>query len=66
MATKATGTKSTYSITGTLNLQIAIETQAASLDDAVNQAKELKEADFVDMQGDYIDGSMEITGIFKV
>ena len=65
MANKAAKQVSTYSITGTLNIQVSLEIQADSFDAAVAHAKALKESDFVDFTGEYVDGSMEITSIYK-
>lgn len=67
MATKSVTVKpgNTYSITGTLNLQVSVEIQANSITEAVEKAKALKEENFVDILGEYVDGGVEITGIYK-
>jgi len=54
-----------YQVQAKLNLLIAIPIHAASLEEAVEASKKLEEADFVDISGDYLDGSMKITGIYQ-
>jgi hypothetical protein len=63
MAARKT-TKKKYSVYATLHMQICIEVEAESMADALEKSKALKEADFVHIQGDYTDGSMEITGLY--
>lgn len=57
--------KKRFSITAKLELEVSIDVDAASLADAVEMAKGLKEADFVTIDGDFNDGSIEIIGAYR-
>jgi hypothetical protein len=46
-------------------VSIGIEIQATSLEEAVQKSASLKENDFITIEGDYLDGSLEITGVYK-
>ena len=55
-----------YTVQAKLDLFVSTEILAESLEDAVQQSKKLTEHDFVTIpQGDYIDGSMEVTGVYN-
>ena len=54
----------TYVVQADLKLTVGIEVKAKTLEEALVEARTLKETDFVDILGDYIDGSMEVTGIY--
>jgi hypothetical protein len=54
-----------FEIQATLVLLVTTTVPARSLDEAVGKSKELKESDFVDFKGDYMDGKMRITGIYE-
>lgn len=44
---------------------VSVEIKASSLEDALEEAKELKDSDFVDVLGSYNDGSTEVYGVFE-
>ena len=44
---------------------VSVKVKAESLEDAIVKAKELKDGDFVEIFGDYNDGSTEIYGVFQ-
>lgn len=54
-----------YTVQAKLDLFVSIEVRAQSLADALEQSKTLKETDFVEIGGEFIDGSMEVTGVYK-
>lgn len=54
-----------YQVQAVLHLMISVDVQAKSLDDALELSKTMKEVDFVDIQGEYIDGDMRITGAYE-
>jgi hypothetical protein len=54
---------STYNVYARLNLEVSVEIQAQSLEEALEQARKLKEVDFVDIPGEFLDGNMQITGV---
>jgi len=45
--------------------QVILNIRAASLEEALEKAKELKNDDFVTVNGEYADGSTEIQGVLK-
>jgi hypothetical protein len=55
----------TYNIMAKLILDVDITIKADSLEDAISRSKELKEYDFVEFNGNFLDGSMTITGAFE-
>lgn len=61
MATK----KNLYAVQASLNLIVLIEIEASSLKEATEKSASLKEENFVTIEGEYVDGSIEITGVFK-
>jgi hypothetical protein len=44
---------------------VGAEICAGSLEEALEHSKTMKEKDFVDIHGDYIDGRFSITGIYE-
>jgi hypothetical protein len=42
-----------------------VEILAENLEDALAQSKEMKEEDFVTVLGDYMDGSVTVTGVME-
>ena len=54
-----------YNVTATLHLEVGLDVEAASLEEAVAKSKSLKESDFVTIHGDYNEGSIEITSAWK-
>lgn len=61
MATK----ERSYQIQAKLDLLVAIEVSAKSLEEALQKSSNLKETDFVEINGDYIDGNYRITGVYE-
>lgn len=55
----------TYGVWAKTSHLTNIEIKADSLEDAVAKAKELKEEDFVEVHGEYVDGSFEIRGVLR-
>ena len=55
----------TYTIQAKLDLLVGITIKANSLEDALEQSKKLIETDFVTISEDFIDGSLEVTGIYN-
>jgi hypothetical protein len=56
---------SSYSVYAKLTLEVSVSIKAESLADAVVQARELKELDFVDVLGEFCDGSLKVTGVLE-
>lgn len=55
-----------YTVQAKLDLFVSTEILADSLEAAVQQSKSLTEHDFVTIsEGDYIDGNMEVTGVYN-
>lgn len=54
-----------YEIQAKLVLLTSKTISAESLEAATEKAKGLKEIDFVDIHGDFMDGGMRITGIYE-
>jgi len=56
----------TYHVIADIKLEgVSIEITANSLEDALEKAKSLDAADFIDIKGDYNDSDFDITGIWK-
>lgn len=54
-----------FNITAEMRLDVDLQISAEDLDDALEQAKKLKEHDFVKFKGDYIDGEFSIRGVYR-
>ncbi len=54
-----------FEVQARLVLLTTLTVSAKSLEEAMAKAGLLQERDFVEFAGDYIDGSMRITGIFE-
>jgi len=54
-----------FMVTTKLNIDCSINIKAESLEDAVQQTLGLRENDFVDIYGDYMDGDMRVTGVLE-
>ncbi len=54
-----------YEVQAKLTLYTSTTVSARSLEEATEKSKNLKEQDFVDFNGDYIDGNMRITGVYE-
>lgn len=55
----------TFNVMAKLKLECGIDIKAASLEDAVEQARKLKATDFVEVIGDFNDSSIEVFGVFE-
>jgi hypothetical protein len=60
-----TKTLKQFDVTARLKLMVQITIKAESLADALEQSKTLREQKFVSFEGEYIDGSLVITGVSK-
>jgi hypothetical protein len=56
----------TFMIQGKLELIIGVEITAETLQEALNLSKDFSEKHFVDMNGEYQDGSCHITGVYEI
>ena len=54
-----------YGVWARCRQQVIVEIRARSLEDALEKSKELKEEDFVTVNGEYCDGEFEITGVLR-
>ena len=61
----ATTKNITYNVIGKLKLEVAVPVTAPSLEEAIAKARELKETDFVTIDGDYMDGDIKIIGLYE-
>ena len=52
-----------YDITARMIIVASHTINAESMEDAIEQSKELREVDFVKFKGDFLDGSIRITGV---
>ena len=55
----------TYNIMADLKLTVSMMLEARSLEEAIIATKTLKERDFIDILGEFIDGELKITGVFE-
>jgi hypothetical protein len=55
----------TFQVMAKCHRDVSVEIKAENLEDALVKAKELKDGDFVEVLGDYNDGSTEIYGVFE-
>jgi hypothetical protein len=55
----------TYNVYANLNINVAISISAKSLEEALEKSKGFKEKDFIQFEGEYIDGNMKINGIIE-
>lgn len=55
----------TYYANVQLSLEVSVKIEAASMEDAVLKAANLQETDAVKFLGDYNDGSIQLTGVFR-
>lgn len=63
---KATTRKKTYTVTGRVHVDVGLEVEANSLEEAMTKAKDLKLTDFVNILGENNDSSgPEIVSIFS-
>lgn len=53
-----------FTVSAVLNLNVTVDVTARSLEEALQKSKELKDHDFVEILGEYLDGSFEVTGIY--
>lgn len=55
----------TYQVYFTIDLYTSIEIKAASLEEALVLAQEYKVADVIEIPGEHIDSTVELTGVIK-
>jgi len=55
----------TFNVSAKLDLFVTAEVKAETLEEALEQARKMKEQDFITINGEFLDGSMEITGIYE-
>jgi hypothetical protein len=55
----------TYQVMAKVEVDVSIEVQATSLEEAIQKSSSLKEQDFITIDGEYLDGNFEITGVYK-
>lgn len=55
----------TFEVQARLNLLTTITIEAQSLEEAMAKSKTLKEGDFVNFEGEFMDGGMRITGLYE-
>jgi hypothetical protein len=54
-----------YQVVAKLELYVSAEIFAVGLEEAVQKAITLKEDNFVEILGDYLDGVCEVTGVYQ-
>ena len=54
-----------FDVTARMVLMVQHTIKAESFEDALLQSKSMTEIDFVDFKGDFIDGSIAITGVSR-
>lgn len=52
-----------YEVTARMLILASITINAESLEDAVEQSKDMEEIDFIKFKGSFIDGSIRISGV---
>lgn len=58
-------TMKTFTVFARLNIECTLSIKAESLEDVIAQARTLKELDFINLKGDFLDGSMKIEGAME-
>lgn len=56
--------KKTYNVSFNIEVFTSIEVSADSLEDALAQAREFGVTDVIDIPGEHIDSSLEVTGVY--
>ena len=54
-----------YEVTARMLILASITINAESLEDAVEQSKDMKEIDFIKFKGIFMDGSIRISGVSR-
>ena len=54
-----------YHVMAKLNLDVGVDIKAASLEDAVDVSKTLTISNFVTFEGELMDSSLSIEGVYK-
>ena len=54
-----------FSVMAKVEIETSITIRAESLEDAVEKATNLKEADFVEIHGEFVGGEVKITGCYE-
>jgi len=55
-----------FNIMAKVTIDTTLTIRAKDLDDAVEIGKSLREVDFVDIKGDFIDGDLKVYGAYEV
>lgn len=55
----------TYHIQADIKTLVSIEIKAENMRDAIAQSEALQVQDFITIDGEYIDGELDITGIYS-
>ena len=62
---KNSKTLKTFSVNADLKIWAGIEIKAESLEDALEQGRKLKELDFITVKGEFLDGSIKLSGLYE-
>jgi len=54
-----------FTVMADLKIATTIIIEAESLEDAILKSKELRVEDFVDVQGELMDGEVKLTGVYE-
>lgn len=65
MADKKTEKKTSYQVQAVLHIMTTVNIDAINIQDAIDQAKNMKEENFVTFAGEYLDGTCRITGVYE-
>jgi hypothetical protein len=52
-----------YQVYARLNLEVSVKIKAETLEEALKEARTMKEEDFVNILGEYLDGRMKVIGV---
>jgi hypothetical protein len=55
----------TFNVSFNVEVFTSIQISAESIEDAITKARELGVTDVVEIPGEYIDGSLELTGAYE-
>jgi hypothetical protein len=55
---------SKYNVSADIKVSVCIMVGGKTLEEALAEARKLEVTDFVTIEGDYLDGELEITGVY--
>lgn len=55
-----------YTVSVDITLSTTVDIKAESFEEALAEARELKVPDVVEFEGDYCDGDIAVSGVFKI